>query len=92
MSSNIGCKLQMPLCHQWLVHLKVGDCSCRTIGLISLVLPTVPPTAEKKKVRDPPQDAAGALRGHRGPRRPPEQDSDVVQGPHPRAQLDLWFI
>ena len=43
------CKLQMPICHQWMVHLKVGDFSCRTIGFISLIHPTVLPTAEKRR-------------------------------------------
>ena len=32
-----------------MVHLKVGDCSCRTIGFISLIHPTVLPTAEKRR-------------------------------------------
>ena len=32
-----------------MVHLKVGDFSCRTIGFISLIHPTVLPTAEKRR-------------------------------------------
>ena len=72
-----------------MVHLKVGDFSCRTIGFISLIHPTVLPTAEKKKVRDLAQDPAGALRRDRRQGWLAQQDPHVVQGPHPRAQLDL---
>ena len=32
-----------------MVHSKVGDFSCRTIGFISLIHPTVLPTAEKRR-------------------------------------------
>ena len=44
---EVSCKCQHVI-NEWCI-LKVGDCSSRTIGLISLLLPRVLPTAEKRR-------------------------------------------